>query len=268
MSKCPLPLQDAFYAFSRQTHPNERDRARLFDNAMKRLVSWWYNEFEVDPFILGVRTRSYGEVERELRREGVKDMDDLLALWAKADEDKARDPFGPSETIRNAQSLMKRAVQLKGSSQCSAQLFTALCRAIGIPARLVFSLQPVDWHATAAATEPKPTSKKRKREPASAKSKGKGKAKVSTEEEASTEGDFEEIVPPGQGSSSRPISIMSDGDSKPISIASHTSTEDDEDEPAVWGSRHGGPPIKLRPSKPPKRDIRSITPGALCSSAV
>lgn len=36
---------------------------------------------------------------------------------------------------------------MKGSKDFSVLLFTCLCRALDVPARLVFSLQPVDWRA-------------------------------------------------------------------------------------------------------------------------
>jgi xeroderma pigmentosum group C-complementing protein len=246
---------------------------------MKRLVAWFWSEFVVDDALPGVRTRSYGDVQRELTREGVFDLADLLCLLdgdrAKQADVAVAQPFGPAEVIRNAQSLMKRAVQLKGSKDMAAQLFTALCRAIGIPARLVFSLQPVDWRATAAATEPSsvPKGRKRKRgeaEPSSANSKGKGKGKArasattteddNEEDDDSDLGEFEPVV--AGASSSRPISVASDTESRPISVAS---TEDEGE--TAWGSRHGGPPIRLRKSKPVKRD-RSASPGGSPSCAL
>jgi xeroderma pigmentosum group C-complementing protein len=49
------------------------------------------------------------------------------------------------EPIHGAKSLMKRALLMKGSKDMSAQLFTSCLRALDIPARLVFSLQPVTW---------------------------------------------------------------------------------------------------------------------------
>jgi xeroderma pigmentosum group C-complementing protein len=40
---------------------------------------------------------------------------------------------------------MKHALMQSGSRDVSSQLFTALCRALGIPTRLVVSLQSVPW---------------------------------------------------------------------------------------------------------------------------
>ena len=52
------------------------------------------------------------------------------------------------EIIRGPKSLMKHALTQSGSRDVSAQLFTALCRALGIPARLVVSLQSVPWQSS------------------------------------------------------------------------------------------------------------------------
>jgi len=54
------------------------------------------------------------------------------------------------EPIHGVKSLMKRALLMKGSRDMSAQLFTSCLRALDIPARLVFSLQPVTWRGAGA----------------------------------------------------------------------------------------------------------------------
>lgn len=59
------------------------------------------------------------------------------------------------ETIRSSKSLMKHALMSSGSRDTSAQLFTALCRALGIPARLVVSVQSVPWQASVGKSKPK-----------------------------------------------------------------------------------------------------------------
>ena len=52
------------------------------------------------------------------------------------------------ELIRNSQSLAKRAVRMSGSADMSAQLFTCLCRALDVPARLVCSMPVVDYRSS------------------------------------------------------------------------------------------------------------------------
>ena len=57
------------------------------------------------------------------------------------------------EVIRNSKSLMKHVLNRRGSKDISAQLFTALCRALKIPTRLVVSLQSVPWNASAGKSK-------------------------------------------------------------------------------------------------------------------
>ncbi len=50
-----------------------------------------------------------------------------------------------AEQIASPADLKDRAIERLGSRETSAQLFCALCRSIGIPARLVVSPQPLSW---------------------------------------------------------------------------------------------------------------------------
>jgi len=137
----PLHIQNAFTSYNATTHPNPRDRSRLFDLALKNLVSWWYQTFEINPRLQTLQTRTYAEAKAD----GVY----TLPLDEDADlsEEKRKKMLDkiPGETIRNAQSLMKRALYMRGSRDMSAQLFVSACIALTIPARLVVSLQPLDW---------------------------------------------------------------------------------------------------------------------------
>lgn len=115
---------------------------------------------------------SVAEVDAQRKASGsdwTSKQDDL----SKKGKGKAREqePRG-GEEVHSVKSLMKRAILLRGSRDMSAQLFTCLCRALDLPARLVFSLQPVDWRAPSAATK---SSGKRKGDGEAGKGKGKGK---------------------------------------------------------------------------------------------
>lgn len=55
-----------------------------------------------------------------------------------------------SETISSPAELKQRALDKAGSRETSAQLFCALCRSLGIPARLVVSPQPMPWSVGAS----------------------------------------------------------------------------------------------------------------------
>ena len=56
----------------------------------------------------------------------------------------------PVEKIRNASDLLDAALEMKGSRETSASLFASLCRALGIPSRLVISPQVPPWSVAAA----------------------------------------------------------------------------------------------------------------------
>ncbi|KAI0947082.1 hypothetical protein AcV7_009609 [Taiwanofungus camphoratus] len=171
MSLAPLPLQTAFTGISRTRIPEASMRGRQFESAITRLAEWWSSTFRVE-HTGHVRSRTFDEVQQQIAA-------DAKGKGRARDEDEA-------EVIRSEKSLMKHALMLRGSRDTSAQLFTALCRALGIPARLVVSLQSVPWQASVG--KPKSPTKKTKD---SASSKGKAKAKA-VEDEPGEENDDEE----------------------------------------------------------------------------
>lgn len=172
MSLAPLPLQTAFTGISRTRIPEASMRGRQFESAITHLAEWWSSTFRVE-HTGHVRSRTFDEVQQQ------------IAADAKG-KGRARDDEDEAEVIRSEKSLMKHALMLRGSRDTSAQLFTALCRALGIPARLVVSLQSVPWQASVG--KPKSPTKKTKD---SASGKGKAKAKA-VEDEPGEENDDEE----------------------------------------------------------------------------
>ena len=56
----------------------------------------------------------------------------------------------PIEKVSTAADLLQLATAMKGSRETSASLFASLCRALGIPARLVISPQVPSWSVAAA----------------------------------------------------------------------------------------------------------------------
>ena len=280
MSKVPLRIQTAFQSISRVTTPAENDRARLFDAALHSLVSWWWQCFDVVEDLEGERTRTFAEVAAELEARGITSMDDLIApdeddASARNGKGKARKalPFAPHEVVRSVQSLMKRSVTFKGTRDMSAQLFTATCRALGIPARLVCSLQPVSWRTTTAKApksaadeddEDETAAKPKKRKRGTGKTPPKKRRKTGYVGDPSTDSDddveFEEVAPPvstpstggrkarggakGKGSASTPINI-SDADSTDHGSSGASA-------PRVRSIR----PVKLRSTKPAKSRVR------------
>lgn len=129
MSLTPLGLQNAFAVIHKSFVPDKDKRGRLFEAAINNLTEWWRSTFEVIP---------YGHIRNKTFEEAQK----ILSVDIEDDDDDDE-----NEIIRSSKSLMKHALMGSGSRDVSAQLFTALCRALGIPARLVVSLQSVPWQA-------------------------------------------------------------------------------------------------------------------------
>ena len=120
--------------------PDQNKRGRLFEAAVDRLVTWWCETFFSVTPTGHIRSRTFEEVEDE------------IPLDSESDES---EPDGSSyERIRSVESLMKHVLMQRGSRDTSAQLFTALCRALDIPARLVVSLQSVPWKSKVGKPAP------------------------------------------------------------------------------------------------------------------
>ena len=162
LSLTPMSLQSSFSMITKKRHPDPAKRGRLFESAVMRLTQWWYEEFFEVEGSGHIRSRTFDEVQKVLFETDFED--------------------NKGEVIRGPKSLMKHALKRRGSRDISSQLFTALCRALGIPARLVVSLQSVPWQAHVG--KPKSTGKKPSR-------KGKGKADINSDSEAEESMDAE-----------------------------------------------------------------------------
>jgi hypothetical protein len=163
----------------------------MFQTALQDLATWWANHFfEIPDTTIGVKTRSWDEcmeiveqLPRLVQNAGLKVIVDgegdtenaLRAGKLKAVEsldpkvvEEFQTALGPGgEQIRTVKSMMKKALQAKGGRDTSSQLFVALCRSLGLGARLVVSLQAVQWKA-----DKQPTTK------------GSGKSKASKTDDA------------------------------------------------------------------------------------
>ncbi|KAF8610433.1 Rad4-domain-containing protein [Ceratobasidium sp. AG-I] len=102
------------------------------------------------------------------------------------DEDSESEWYAP-EPLRSANSIAKHALQHSGTRDMAALIFVAMVRALGIPARLVASLQCVSWSA------PKDYSSKKTRT-----KRGVSTATSVHSDQNSAEGDveMEEVVVP------------------------------------------------------------------------
>ncbi|PPQ80442.1 hypothetical protein CVT25_001769 [Psilocybe cyanescens] len=187
LSLTPLHLQNAFSVIHKSRVPDQNQRGRMFERAVENLTNWWATSFfEVIPDG-HIRNRTYDEIQQKLEIRGLhlkNENDEQLDVETLQDivDDEV-------ETIRSSKSLMKHALMHNGSRDTSAQLFTALCRGLGIPARLVVSVQSVPWQA--GVGKPKPNYSK--------KSKGKGKEVGQDDEieEASSSSKWDNLNEPG-----------------------------------------------------------------------
>ncbi|OJA20205.1 hypothetical protein AZE42_04620 [Rhizopogon vesiculosus] len=131
LSLTPLHLQNGFAMIHKSRVPDQNKRGRLFEAAVTRLAEWWLGTFFNILPTGHIRNTTFEENKRELALRGNAIFDD---------EDNG-------ERIRSPNSLMKHALMQSGSRDTSAQLFTALCRALEIPARSVVSLQSIPWQS-------------------------------------------------------------------------------------------------------------------------
>ena len=188
LSITPLHLQNAFTTITKSRIPDASERGHRFESALTRLTEWWSDNFRVEP-TGHIRNRTFDEVQKiinqDLKGKGKARAVDL-------DED-------DGEVIKSEKSLMKHALMMRGSRDTSAQLFTSLCRALGIPARLVASLQSVPWQAGVGKPKPpvKPKKKAGGKEAGVGPSVGKGKQKAAPDDEDEDDMEMEEVEIPG-----------------------------------------------------------------------
>ncbi|KAG6329066.1 hypothetical protein ID866_10023 [Astraeus odoratus] len=167
LSLTPISLQNGFAMIHKSRVPDQHKRGRLFEAAVNRLASWWSGTFFTVLPTGHIRNRTFEEVQAEIE--------------ARTSEFRSTDPDADgSERIRSPNSLMKHALMQSGSRDTSAQLFTALCRALDIPARLVVSLQSMPWRSSARKQVSSP-SKKGKAPSTSPEAKGPSSASATSE---------------------------------------------------------------------------------------
>jgi len=150
MSLTPLHLQTALLNIKKSRVPDAAYRGHIFENSMKMLVEWWARDFFRVQKTGHIQSHTYEEIQRLLKSDDYEFDENYQLAYAS---------FEGHEIIKSPKSLMKHTLMRSGSRDVSAQLFTALCRGLGIPARLVVSLQSVPWQANAG--KPKQTGKKK-----------------------------------------------------------------------------------------------------------
>jgi hypothetical protein len=248
LSILPTHIPTSFSSITPALQPNQAKRGRLFERALQELVNWWGQEWEID-WKLGNRGFSWDEAEAfRLRLEELdaeiaaviengkeaekvdvkgkgreKSKKDKKKKGLSKEEEKKKEieeELG-GELIRSAKSLQKKALLMSGSRDASAQLFVAVCRALGIGARLVVSLQPVGWRMGGGAD--------------------KGKKKAAAERDDG-EGDVEAEKEPAAGPSSlkgRSVSALTKT-TDPTTSTSSSTNPNDPPKPVRWIDRLPG----------------------------
>ncbi|KAK0187785.1 hypothetical protein F5146DRAFT_1060756 [Armillaria mellea] len=158
MSFVPMSIQTSFAMIHKSRVPHQAKRGRMFENALDTLVKWWYESFfEVLPEG-HIRNRTFDFVQRRMPLDSQTKTAEECPLDTETLQDILDDDV---ERIKSPKSLMKHTLMQCGSRDTGAQLFTALCRGLGLPARLVVSLQSVPWQAAVGKPKPKYDKKKK-----------------------------------------------------------------------------------------------------------
>ena len=226
MSLTPLDLQTAFFNIKKSRVPDAAYRGHIFENAVKALVEWWTYVFFRVQKTGHIQSYTYEEVQQLLKSDDYE-FDENYQL--------AYGSFEDHEIVKTPKSLMKHALMKSGSRDVSAQLFTALCRALGIPARLVVSLQSVPWRANAG------------------KSKPSGKKRSKPDTPADSDDDMEEVLVPavrdikgkGRATDSNGGYVVSDG-----SRSSAAGSPSVNGKGKAKGKQKATPAVRLRKSRP------------------
>lgn len=127
-----------------KTQPDASRRSRLFETACFKLTEWWYTTFRIVPN-RGVRNQTFQEVENQRHISEKKRKPDAKGKGKATSVDGTDESNPYSDRLRSVKSLMKHALLREGSADTSSLLFTALCRALDVPTRLIVSLQAIPW---------------------------------------------------------------------------------------------------------------------------
>lgn len=259
-----MHLQNAFAAIHKSRVPEQNQRGRMFENAIRGLTEWWASSF-FDVLPEGhIRNRTYDDVQSRLVANGLVPSPGSTADKPSASTSSSADAassliaslassFIPleietledllddeGETIRSPKSLMKHALMRCGSRDTSSQLFTALCRALGIPARLVASLQSVPWQSSVGKPRPK------------YQRKTKGKEKQGGENKENSD-DMEEVDISAMHTTPAPSSAKGKGRQESESFPGNGQRLDCDPAPPksekAKGKEKAKPPVKLRKQK-------------------
>jgi len=140
------------------------------------LLHWWRKKFAITA--PGLRKGGYKTLQqfaREAKEEEEGGFRFMTGNKGRDGEDGFTIYREAGETVRGREGLRECARACTGSRDVGAQLFTALCRALGWEARCVFSLQPLGFGFTGVETAREEPVKVDEEKDFAKKGKGKGK---------------------------------------------------------------------------------------------
>ncbi|KAF9900760.1 hypothetical protein EC991_006915 [Linnemannia zychae] len=135
-------------------------------NALQVLALWWRDSFvTTGP---GIESLPYADL-------------DVVGVEAAM-------PANKGESIKKRKNLQRRLLNRNGSNDVCSQLFTAICRSLGLKARLVESLQACTFKVTLPKDESAKSGAEASTSTSSTSRKGKKKKEVELDEDDTTRG--------------------------------------------------------------------------------
>ncbi|GJJ70579.1 xeroderma pigmentosum group C-complementing protein [Entomortierella parvispora] len=152
-------------------------------NALQVLARWWMDSFVVTgPCI---QLQEYVDVE--------------------AAGFEGAFPDSPVESIKKRKNLQRRLLNRSGSSDVCAQLFTAICRSLGLKARIIESLQACPFKVTLPKEESSALTEAAAEEGVSSVKKGKGRKKEVELDESDTTRGSRVVIPTPHRIGKKPV---------------------------------------------------------------
>ncbi|KAG0290146.1 hypothetical protein BGZ96_006364 [Linnemannia gamsii] len=143
-------------------------------NALQVLALWWKDSFVVTG--AGIESVPYADI-------------DVVGVEAAM-------PVNRGESFKKRKSLQRRLLNRNGSSDVCSQLFTAICRSLGLRARLVESLQACTFKVTLPKDETVKSVVDASMSTSGSSKKGKKKKEAVLDEEDTTRGSRQVISTP------------------------------------------------------------------------
>ncbi|OAQ31756.1 Rad4-domain-containing protein [Linnemannia elongata AG-77] len=143
-------------------------------NALQVLALWWKDSFVVTG--PGIESVPYADI-------------DVVGVEAAM-------PANRGESFKKRKNLQRRLLNRNGSSDVCSQLFTAICRSLGLKARLVESLQACTFKVTLPKDETVKSGAEASKSTTGSSKKGKKKKEVVLDESDTTRGSRQVISTP------------------------------------------------------------------------